>query len=301
MSYHIPALLEEAVNGLAIKPDGVYVDATFGGGGHSRVILQHLDKGKLLAFDQDEDAATNALGDERFILIKHNFRYLKKHLRLHGIIPINGLLADLGVSSHQFDTPKRGFSIRHESDELDMRMSTDTDGLTAKQVINTYSEEELRKLFSEYGEIPNARKLVGTILREREKSVINTVGDLINIAKSCVVRGKENQYYAKLFQALRIEVNNELDALKELLLQGSEVIKKGGRLVVISYHSLEDRLVKNFMNKGKFEGEPEKDIYGNLLSTPFRPLNKKPITPSAGEIDNNPRVRSAKLRIAERI
>lgn len=297
MEYHNPVLLKECIDGLNINPKGIYVDVTFGGGGHSREILKHLTTGKLYAFDQDDDAVKNKIADERFVLIKQNFRYLKNFLKMHNALPIDGLLADLGVSSHQFDEASRGFSTRFEA-KLDMRM--DQNGKqTAADVLNNYSEEELKRIFKLYGEIENAGRLAYAIFHARKEKPLQTVTDLKKAMESCVKRGRENQYYAQVFQALRIEVNKELDVLQELLLQSLEVLKPGGRLVVISYHSLEDRLVKNMMRSGKFEGEVDKDFYGNKL-TPFELITRKPIVPSAKENEENSRARSAKLRICEK-
>lgn len=297
MEYHNPVLLKECIDGLNINPEGVYVDVTFGGGGHSREILKHLTTGKLYAFDQDDDAVKNSIDDPRFVLIKQNFRFLKNFLKLYNALPIDGLLADLGVSSHQFDEAERGFSIRFDA-KLDMRM--DQNGkLTAADVLNTYSEEDLKRIFKLYGEVENAGYLASIVFHSRKSKTIETVNDLKIAITKCVKRGKENQYYAQVFQALRIEVNKELEVLEELLTQSLEVLKPNGRLVVISYHSLEDRLVKNFMRSGKFEGEVEKDFYGNQL-TPFKQITRKPIVPGAEEIEVNNRARSAKLRIAEK-
>jgi 16S rRNA (cytosine1402-N4)-methyltransferase len=296
--YHNPVLLNECLEGLAIKADGIYVDATYGGGGHSIAIEEQLTKGKLVVFDQDEDAM-NENRNENILFINQNFRYLKKYLKYYEMIPIDGLLADLGVSSHQIDTPERGFSTRFEA-ELDMRMNKNNP-LTAKDVINTYSEKELQRIFSEYGEIINSRKLAQAIVTARKEKEITTINELKEAIKSCINKLNDNQYYAQVFQALRIEVNDELGALKDLLTQSGEVMKKGGRLVVISYHSLEDRLVKNFIAKGKFTGEVEKDFYGNRMDVPFKAINKKPIVASDEEIKKNSRSRSAKLRIAEKI
>lgn len=297
MEYHNPVLLKECIEGLNINPAGIYVDVTFGGGGHSREILKHLTTGKLYAFDQDDDAVKNKIDDERFVLIKQNFRYLKNFLKMYNALPIDGLLADLGVSSHQFDEAERGFSIRFNA-KLDMRM--DQNGKqTAADVLNTYSEEELKRIFKLYGEVDNAGYLASIIFHNRKDKHIDTVNDLKVMITKCVKKGRENQYYAQVFQALRIEVNKELDVLQELLTQSLEVLKPGGRLVVISYHSLEDRLVKNIMRSGKFEGDVEKDFYGNQL-TPFKQITRKPIVPSAEENEINSRARSAKLRIAEK-
>lgn len=297
MEYHNPVLLKECIEGLYINPEGIYVDVTFGGGGHSREILKHLTTGKLYAFDQDEDAVKNKIDDPRFVLIKQNFRYLKNFLKLYNALPIDGLLADLGVSSHQFDEAERGFSIRFDA-KLDMRM--DQNGkVTAADVLNTYSEEELKRIFKLYGEVDNAGYLASIIFHSRKEKKIETVNDLKVMITKCVKRGKENQYYAQVFQALRIEVNKELEVLEELLTQSLDVLKPEGRLVVISYHSLEDRLVKNFMRSGKFEGEVEKDFYGNQL-TPFKQITRKPIVPGDEELELNTRSRSAKLRVAEK-
>lgn len=297
MDYHNPVLLKECIEGLNIRPDGIYVDVTFGGGGHSREILKHLTTGKLYAFDQDADAAGNAIDDPRFVLIRQNFRFLKNFLRMYNALPIDGLLADLGVSSHQFDEAERGFSTRFDA-KLDMRMDQHS-SLTAAEIVNTYSEEELKRIFRTYGEVDNAGYLAGVIFHTRKEKPIETVNDLKAATQKCVKRGKENQYYAQVFQALRVEVNKELEVLQELLTQSLEVLKPGGRLVVMSYHSLEDRLVKNFTRTGKFEGEVEKDFYGNQL-TPFVQITRKPIVPGEEEIEVNNRARSAKLRIAEK-
>ncbi|HEY0031242.1 MAG TPA: 16S rRNA (cytosine(1402)-N(4))-methyltransferase RsmH [Bacteroidia bacterium] len=297
MEYHNPVLLKECIEGLNINPEGIYVDVTFGGGGHSREILKHLTTGKLYAFDQDEDAVKNKIDDERFVLIKQNFRYLKNFLKMYNALPIDGLLADLGVSSHQFDEADRGFSTRFEA-KLDMRMDQNAK-LTAADVLNTYSEEELKRIFRLYGEVDNAGYLASIIFHNRKDKAIVTVNDLKVMITKCVKKGRENQYYAQVFQALRIEVNKEMEVLQELLLQSLEVLKPGGRLVVISYHSLEDRLVKNIMRSGKFEGEVEKDFFGNQL-TPLKQITRKPIVPSEKENEANSRARSAKLRIAEK-
>ncbi|MBS1503198.1 MAG: 16S rRNA (cytosine(1402)-N(4))-methyltransferase RsmH [Bacteroidetes bacterium] len=295
-NYHTPVMLKECIDGLNIHPDGTYVDVTFGGGGHSREIMKHLGKnGRLLAFDQDADAQENLIDDERFEFIDQNFRYLKNFCRLHNAIPVNGILADLGVSSFQFDQAERGFSIRFDA-ELDMRMNQ-ADKLTAKEVVNTYSEADLHRIFGIYGEIQNARSLAKAIVTGRLNAGINTVADLKNVISGLIPRGKENKYLAQVFQALRIEVNQELEALKDFLIQSAEVLVSGGRLVVMSYHSLEDRLVKNFIAKGKFSGELEKDIYGNDKK-PLDAVSRGAITASADEIKRNNRARSAKLRIA---
>ena len=286
------------MEGLNIKPDGIYVDVTFGGGGHSREILKHLGpKGRLLAFDQDADAQKNLPKDDRLTFIDQNFRYLKNNCRLQGAIPADGILADLGVSSHQFDQPERGFSIRFDAD-LDMRM--DQGGsLTAKQVVNTYSEEQLHRIFGIYGEIKNAKTLAQTLVTQRLNKPIDTVDELKKAISKLIPKGKENKYLAQVFQALRIEVNQELEALKEFLEQTVDVLKKEGRLVVMSYHSLEDRLVKNFIAKGKFQGEVEKDFFGNQIK-PLESITRKAIVASEEEIKLNNRARSAKLRIAQK-
>lgn len=295
-TYHTPVMLQECIDGLNIRPDGRYVDVTFGGGGHSREILKHLGPdGELLAFDQDVDAQRNKINDNRFVFIDQNFRYLKNFCRLHNAIPVDGILADLGVSSYQFDEAERGFSIRFDA-ELDMRMNRSS-SLTAKEVINTYSEADLHRIFGIYGEIQNAKSLANTIATARLSAPINTIADLKNVIAARIPRGKENKYLAQVFQALRIEVNQELEALKEFLVQSAEVLVSGGRLVVMSYHSLEDRLVKNFIAKGKFSGELEKDIYGND-QRPFEAVSRGAITASKEEIEKNNRARSAKLRIA---
>ena len=284
------------MEGLNIMPDGKYVDVTFGGGGHSREIMNHLnDDGVLVAFDQDLDAQQNLIVDERFIFIDQNFKFLKNNLRMHGILPVDGILADLGVSSHQFNVPDRGFSIRFDA-ELDMRMDQSS-VLTAKEVVNTYAEEDLHKIFGMYGEIQNAKSLAKTIVTARLNQSIDTVNQLKNAIADLIPKQKENKYLAQVFQGLRIEVNQEMEALRIFLEQSIEVLKPGGRLVVMSYHSLEDRLVKNFMAKGKFSGEVEKDFFGNDIK-PFDVLTRKSVTASANELETNNRARSARLRIA---
>ncbi|HET6245578.1 MAG: 16S rRNA (cytosine(1402)-N(4))-methyltransferase RsmH [Bacteroidetes bacterium] len=298
MSYHNPVLLKECIEGLNINPDGTYVDVTFGGGGHSREILKKLRNGKLIAFDRDPDAVANIINDERFILIKQNFRYLKNFLKLYNAVPVDGILADLGVSSHQFDVAERGFSIRYDA-VLDMRMDP-TSGKSALDVINTYEESELKRVFKEYGELHNAARIAKLIAETRVEKQIRTVNELRNTLKCLTIKPKENSFFAQVFQAIRIEVNGEMEDLKEFLKQSVEVLKVGGRLAVISYHSLEDRPVKNFIRSGKFEGEVEKDFYGNPL-TPFKSITSKPIVPSEKETKENNRARSAKLRIAEKI
>jgi len=294
--YHNPVMLKECIEGLNIRPDGVYVDVTFGGGGHSREILKHLGpKGRLLAFDQDADAQKNIPKDDRLTFIDQNFRYLKNNCRLQGAISVDGILADLGVSSHQFDQPERGFSIRFDA-ELDMRMDQ-AGSLTAKEVVNTYSEEQLHRIFGIYGEIKNAKTLAHILVTQRLNRPVETVSDLKSAISKLIPKGKENKYLAQVFQALRIEVNQELEALKEFLEQAADVIRPEGRLVVMSYHSLEDRLVKNFIVRGKFYGEVEKDFFGNQIK-PFENLTRKAIVASEEEVKLNNRARSAKLRIA---
>lgn len=297
-NYHDPVLLKASVDGLNLKGDDVVVDVTFGGGGHSREIIKRLgDKGKLYGFDQDEDAVKNSLEDERFVLVRHNFRYLKNYLKMYNAIPVDGVLADLGVSSHQFDEGERGFSIRFDG-PLDMRMNVNAK-LTAKQVVNEYDEENLLRIFRAYGEIKNAWKLVQEIIKARTLAEINTTQELCEVAQACVPGKMRNKYLAQVFQALRIEVNDEMGALRSLLEQCYEIIRPGGRLVVITYHSLEDRMVKNFIKNGKIDGELEKDFYGNPLLK-FKAVNRKPIVATAEELQENNRARSAKLRIAER-
>ncbi|MCD7900984.1 MAG: 16S rRNA (cytosine(1402)-N(4))-methyltransferase RsmH [Bacteroides sp.] len=297
-TYHIPVLLKESVDGMNIQPDGIYVDLTFGGGGHSREILSRLGpEGKLLGFDQDEDAEKNIVDDKRFIFVRSNFRFLTNLLRYHQIEEVDAVLADLGVSSHHFDDSERGFSFRFEG-ALDMRMNKRS-GITAADVVNTYSEEQLANLFYLYGELKNSRKLANILIRERGKGRIETIGQFLEIIKPLFGREREKKELAKVFQALRIEVNQEMEALKEMLLAVTEVLKPGGRLVVITYHSLEDRMVKNMMKTGNIEGKQEQDFFGNLL-TPYRLINNKVIVPGSEEIERNPRSRSAKLRIAEK-
>lgn len=292
-------MLAECLEALQIKPEGTYVDVTFGGGGHSREILKRLGPaGRLLAFDRDEDAGRNVLTDERLVFIRHNYRFLYQFLRYYEALPVDGILADLGISSHQIDEPERGFSIRYDA-HLDMRMSQQ-DGLTAADILNSYPEQDLVRIFSEYGEVFNAKTLARKICAARETEEIGSSGRFMEMIASCVDKQHESQYHAKVFQALRIEVNQELVAVQRMLEQSADVLKNGGRLVVMTYHSLEDRLVKNFIAKGRFEGEPEKDVFGNVADLPFRPVNKKPILAGDEEVKRNPRARSAKLRIAER-
>jgi 16S rRNA (cytosine1402-N4)-methyltransferase len=298
MEYHNPVLLQASVDGLNIKPDGIYVDVTFGGGGHSKEILKRLGpNGKLFAFDQDEDALANALPDERFTLINENFRFIKRFLRFYGVKSVDGILADLGVSSHQFDVAERGFSTRFDAD-LDMRMSQKND-LNAYRVVNEYEDADLRRVFLDYGELKNAPALARTIIEAREEQPIKTTDELKAVLARYLPERVRNKILAQIYQAIRIEVNQEMDVLKEFLEQSLEILNPGGRLSVISYHSLEDRLVKRFMKNGMFEGEPERDFFGNF-SVPFKTVGKL-IVPDNAEIKENNRARSAKLRIAEKI
>ncbi len=298
-NYHVPVLLQECIDGLNINPSGVYVDVTFGGGGHSREILKHLGKdGVLISFDQDPDAQRNKIDDPRFHFVDQNFGYLKNNLRLLGYKKVDGILADLGVSSHQFNEPERGFSIRFDAD-LDMRMDKQR-ALTAAVVLNTYAEEDLHKIFGLYGEVQNAKSLARTICTARLDTSIQTLSQFKNVIAAHIPRGKENKYMAQVFQALRIEVNAEIQVLEAFLEQTADVLKPGGRLVVMSYHSLEDRPVKNFLAKGKFRGEVEKDFFGNDKK-PFKVLTRKAIVADAEELARNSRSRSAKLRVGERL
>lgn len=295
--YHIPALLNETITGLNIKPDGIYVDVTFGGGGHSKEILAHLGKnGKLIAFDQDEDAIKNSLNDPRFIFVRSNFNYLKNFLRYHNIDKVDGILADLGVSSHHFDEAERGFSFRFDG-ALDMRMNTKSP-LTAAVILNTYTEEQLADVFYLYGELHNSRKIARTITNARSSAPFSKIFPFIEVLKPFFGREKEKKDMARVFQALRIEVNKEMDVLKSLLNQSLEILNPEGRIAILTYHSLEDRLVKNFFKSGNMEGKIEKDFYGNILS-PLKLINNKVIIADEAEIERNPRARSAKLRIAE--
>jgi 16S rRNA (cytosine1402-N4)-methyltransferase len=297
--YHKTVMLEESIDGLSIGPTGIYIDATFGGGGHSKEILRKLTTGRLYAFDQDEDAINNnKIKDTRFELINQNFKYLKNYLRLKGIDKIDGLIADLGISWHQIDEPGRGFSTRYDSD-LDLRMDRDN-SQTAKDILNFYSVVQLTQLFRDYGELKNSYRVAKTIESIRKTGSIERVEQLKDAIKHLAQRGKENKFFAQVFQALRIEVNKELEALKELMLQANEILKSKGRLVIISYHSLEDRLVKNFMRSGNFEGKINKDFYGNIIS-PFKVISRKVMVPKLEEVEENNRARSAKLRIAEKI
>lgn len=294
--YHKPVLLDACIEGLAINPEGIYVDATFGGGSHSRAILQRLQGGKLVAFDQDKDAEQNIPDDPGITFLNHNFRYMHNFLKLYGLLPVDGILADLGVSSWQFDQKDRGFSTRMEG-PLDMRMDQ-AGAVSAKDIVNHYDQEDLSRIFFLYGELKNSRKIASIIEKERKNQSLDTTRQLMEILSGLAPRGRENKFFAQIFQALRIEVNKELEALKELLEQSPKILKPGGRLVIISYHSLEDRLVKNFMRAGNFTGEVVRDFYGNSLS-PLFPLGKV-IVPDEDEIAENSRARSAKLRIAEK-
>ena len=297
--YHIPALLNECINGLNIKPNGTYVDVTFGGGGHSRAIMEHLGEGgRLLGFDQDMDALANSLNDSRFTFVHANFSFLKNFLRFHDIEHVDGILADLGVSFHHFDAAERGFSFRQDS-ALDMRMNRSSQE-DATSVLMTRGEEELASLFYLYGELKQSRKLAHAIVKQRQQETIDTTGKLVNVVSPFINKKQEKKELAQVFQALRIEVNHEIDVLKRLLQQSLDVLNPGGRLVVITYHSLEDRLVKNFMRSGNVEGRIEKDFYGRV-NTPWKLVNNKVIVASEAEVEANPRSRSAKLRIAEKL
>ncbi len=298
MEYHNPVLRQLSVDYLVTNPNGTYVDVTYGGGGHSRCILEKLDQGRLIAFDQDSDAQSQLLEDERFTFVASNFKNLNRFLKYHQAFPVDGILADLGVSSHQFDTPERGFSYR-EDGVLDMRMNTQT-GKTAQDIVNQYDEKALSDIFYRYGELSDGRTLARRILKAREEQPITTTGQLVEALKPSLIRGKENKSLSKIFQAIRIEVNQEMAVLESFLTQSLDALKEGGRLVVIAYHSLEDRLVKNFMRSGNLAGEVEKDFYGNP-QTPFKLVTRKAIQPDIEEITINPRARSAKLRVAEKI
>jgi 16S rRNA (cytosine1402-N4)-methyltransferase len=297
--YHIPVLLNEVIEGLNIQPDGIYVDCTFGGGGHSRAILDKLgEKGKLLAFDQDDDAKKNLPDDDRVVFVPHNFRHLQRFLRLHNINAVDGIMADLGVSSHQFDEAERGFSIRFDA-ALDMRMDQ-RQTLTAFDVLNSYGEQQLHKLFEQYGEVTNAKTLAKTIVQVRNNTSLKTIDGFKNALRE-IVKGNPNKYFAQVFQALRIEVNDELGALKEMLQQVPDLLKPGGRVAIITFHSLEDRLVKNFFRRGTFD-EPESNPFTNDISVnELKVISKKPILPTENEMKQNPRARSAKLRLAEKM
>lgn len=297
-AYHIPALLNESIDGLDIRPSGLYVDVTFGGGGHSREILRRLNPdGRLVAFDQDEDAIRNAIDDPRFLFVRSNFRFLKNFLRYHGIEEVDGILADLGVSSHHFDDAGRGFSFRFAGD-LDMRMNRGAQK-SAADILNEYPEEKIREVFAKYGELKNAHRIAASVVAYRQTRRFSTTDDLLAVLEPFAFKDREKKILAQAFQALRIEVNGEMEALTEMLSQALEVLKPGGRLSVISYHSLEDRLVKNFFKTGNFAGEIIKDFYGNW-QTPFELVNRKVIVPVMEEQEENPRSRSAKLRIAEK-
>ncbi len=296
--YHNPVLLNECIEGMAIRPDGICVDVTFGGGGHSKKILKELKGGKLFAFDQDADALKNTIDDERFTLINSNFRYLKNFMQMHGAVPVDAILADLGVSSHQIDDPVRGFSTRFEAD-LDMRMDQ-RQAISAKEVLNSYEVSELRTIFRLYGELKNAGRIASLIVNGRKENEIVSTEQFKELIAVCAPRNKEHKFFAQVFQALRIEVNEELESLKEFLQQSLQILKPGGRLVVISYHSLEDRLVKNFIKTGNFEGIVNKNFYG-VPDQVFKQISRKPIVPSEEELKLNKRSRSAKLRIAEKI
>jgi 16S rRNA (cytosine1402-N4)-methyltransferase len=297
--YHVPVMLKECLDGLNINPEGTYVDITFGGGGHSRAILEQLTTGHLYSFDQDPDAKAESkkIDSPNFTFIEANFRHIKKYLRVYGVKEVDGILADLGISSHQIDTAERGFSTRFEG-ELDMRMNQKAE-ISAKEIINTYTVEQLHKILGMYGEIKNAKTAAQTIVTARANSPINTINELKASIQDIAPRGREFKYYAQIFQALRIEVNEEIKVLEDFLLQTPEVLKTGGRLVVMAYHSLEDRPVKNFIRSGKFEGDVEKDFFGHEIK-PFNSITRKPVEASAEELERNPRSRSAKLRIAEK-
>ncbi|WP_418833107.1 16S rRNA (cytosine(1402)-N(4))-methyltransferase RsmH [Phocaeicola sp.] len=297
-TYHVPVLLQESICGLNLQDGGIYVDVTFGGGGHSREILRRMGKeSRLFSFDQDEDAERNIVNDSRFTFVRSNFRYLRNFLRYYGVEEVDGILADLGVSSHHFDDSERGFSFRFDG-KLDMRMNRRA-GMTAADVVNTYDEERLADVFYLYGELKNSRKLANVLVKARARKPFDTIGDFLEVVKPLYGREREKKELAKVFQALRIEVNEEMQALKEMLYAATEALKPGGRLVVITYHSLEDRMVKNLMKTGNIEGKADQDFYGNV-KTPFRLINNKVIVPANEEILRNPRSRSAKLRIAEK-
>lgn len=297
-TYHVPVLLQESICGLNLQDGGIYVDVTFGGGGHSREILRRMGKeSRLFSFDQDEDAERNIVDDSRFTFVRSNFRYLRNFLRYYGVEEVDGILADLGVSSHHFDDSERGFSFRFDG-KLDMRMNRRA-GMTAADVVNTYDEERLADVFYLYGELKNSRKLANVLVKARARKPFDTIGDFLEVVKPLYGREREKKELAKVFQALRIEVNEEMQALKEMLYAATEALKPGGRLVVITYHSLEDRMVKNLMKTGNIEGKVDQDFYGNV-KTPFRLINNKVIVPADEEILRNPRSRSAKLRIAEK-
>lgn len=296
--YHIPVLLNESIEGMSLHADGIYADMTFGGGGHSKEILRRMGEDcHLYSFDQDEDAEKNIVDDKRFTFVRSNFRYLRNFMRYYGVEQLDGILADLGVSSHHFDDSERGFSFRFDG-KLDMRMNKRA-GMTAADIVNTYDEEKLADVFYLYGELKNSRKLAATIAKARQQKQITTIGEFLDIIKPLFGREREKKELAKVFQALRIEVNHEMEALKEMLYEATDLLKPGGRLVVITYHSLEDRMVKNLIKAGNIEGKVEQDFYGNVQS-PFRAVNNKVIVPTDEEVNQNPRSRSAKLRIAEK-
>lgn len=296
--YHIPVLLNESIEGMNLKANGIYADMTFGGGGHSKEILRRMGEDcHLYSFDQDEDAEKNIINDKRFTFVRSNFRYLRNFMRYYGVEQLDGILADLGVSSHHFDDSERGFSFRFDG-KLDMRMNKRA-GMTAADIVNTYDEEKLADVFYIYGELKNSRKLAATIAKARQQKQITTIGEFLDIIKPLFGREREKKELAKVFQALRIEVNHEMEALKEMLYEATDLLKPGGRLVVITYHSLEDRMVKNLIKAGNIEGKVEQDFYGNVQS-PFRAVNNKVIVPTDEEVNQNPRSRSAKLRIAEK-
>lgn len=297
-TYHIPVLLKESIEGLNLKKGGIYVDVTFGGGGHSKEILRQMDKScRLFSFDQDEDAERNIVDDDRFTFVRSNFRYIKNFMKYHGVDKVDGILADLGVSSHHFDDSERGFSFRFDG-KLDMRMNKRA-GMTAADIVNNYDEERLANLFYLYGELKNSRKLASVLVKRRTVQPFDTIGDFLEVVKPLYGREREKKELAKVFQSLRIEVNQEMEALKEMLYSATEILKPGGRLSVITYHSLEDRMVKNIMKTGNVEGKIEQDFFGNV-QTPFKLVNNKVIVPTDEEINSNPRSRSAKLRIAEK-
>jgi 16S rRNA (cytosine1402-N4)-methyltransferase len=298
MVYHIPALLNESIDGLNIRPDGIYVDVTFGGGGHSMEILKRLKKGKLIAFDQDEDAGSNAPDDKKFLFLNQNFRFLKNNLMFNNIESIDGLIADLGVSFHQFDEPARGFTFRQDA-PLDMRMNK-SGTVTAAQLLETQDEKSLADILYNFGELINSRRIAKELVAARGVKPLTSVKDIIEAIGKLAPYRQEHKFYARIFQALRIAVNHEIDYLREMLEQTLSLLNPGGRLVIITYHSLEDRVVKNFMKTGNFDGEEKKDFYGNI-ETPFRIINRKGTTPGIEEIANNNRARSARLRIAEKI
>ena len=297
-TYHVPVLLDESIDGLNLKKGGIYVDVTFGGGGHSKEILRRMDKScNLYSFDEDEDAERNIVHDERFTFVRSNFRYLKNFLKYYDVEEVDGILADLGVSSHHFDDSERGFSFRFDG-KLDMRMNKRA-GMTAADILNNYDEEKLADIFYLYGELKNSRKLASVIVKRRSVKPFDTIGDFLETVKPLYGKEREKKEMAKVFQALRIEVNQEMEALKEMLYSATEILKPGGRLSVITYHSLEDRMVKNIMKTGNIEGKMEQDFFGNV-KTPYKTINNKVIVPDDDEIETNPRSRSAKLRIAEK-